>query len=213
MAQRNTLKALPLMHRPKTVGSRTRRMWHAPPLPREVGFEERLGTRWAVWVGGVALALGALLLVRYSIEQGLLGPGMRVALGALLARPLIAAGEWLRRSETKIEIEAIPSAHIPGVLTAAGTVAAFGTVYAAHALYGFIGPSAAFTLLGAVGVAAMLAAGLARTGHGRPRARRVVPGADAGFDHDAQSLAAGGVPRHRRRDGLCARLRSKAGIG
>ena len=46
--------------------------------------------------------------------------------------------------------------YIPGVLTAAGTIAAFATIYAAHALYAFIGPLPAFLLLGATGLAAML---------------------------------------------------------
>ena len=43
---------------------------------------------------------------------------------------------------------------------AAGTVSAFGTVYAAYALYQFIGAPAAFVLLGIIGVATMLAAAL-----------------------------------------------------
>jgi uncharacterized membrane protein len=46
-----------------------------------MGFEERLGTQWTVWVGGVALALGGFFLVRYSIEQ-VGSAGMRVLLGA-----------------------------------------------------------------------------------------------------------------------------------
>ena len=37
----------------------------AAPAPAGTSLEERLGTRWAVWVGGLALALGGLLLVRY----------------------------------------------------------------------------------------------------------------------------------------------------
>lgn len=131
----------------------------APPQSG-AGLEEQLGTRWAVWVGGVALALGGILLVRYSIEQGLFGPGVRIACGALLAATLVAMGDWFRRTETSIGIDAIPSAHIPGVLTAAGTMTAFGTIYAAHALYGFVGPTLAFILLGAVGIATMLAAAL-----------------------------------------------------
>jgi uncharacterized membrane protein len=102
----------------------------APAQPRP-GLEEALGTRWAVWVGGVALALGGLFLVRYSIEQGLLGPGARIAAGALFALALIAAGEWMRRREIASPFEAIPSAHVPGALTAAGTSTAFATVYAA----------------------------------------------------------------------------------
>ena len=53
----------------------------SPPSQPEMGFEERLGTQWTVWVGGVALALGGFFLVRYSIEQGWFGPGMRIFLG------------------------------------------------------------------------------------------------------------------------------------
>jgi uncharacterized membrane protein len=130
------------------------------PAGPKTSLEERLGTRWAVWVGGLALGLGGLLLVRYSIEQGFFGPGARIVMGALFAAGLIAAGEWFRRTERALPIETIPSAHIPSVLTAAGTVAAFGTIYAAHALYEFIGPALTFILLGAVGIGTMLAAAL-----------------------------------------------------
>ena len=130
------------------------------PVAATATLEERLGTRWAVWVGGLALALGGVLLVRYSIEQGVFGPGVRVALGAVFSLALVAAGEWFRRSERSSPVEAIPAAHIPGILTAAGTVSAFGTVYAAHALYQFIGPAAAFIVLGAIAIATMLAAAL-----------------------------------------------------
>ncbi|MFN0219206.1 MAG: DUF2339 domain-containing protein [Hyphomicrobium sp.] len=131
-----------------------------PPTPAAESLEERLGARWAVWAGGAALALGGLLLVRYSIEAGLLGPAFRVTFGALLAAALISAGEWMRRGEISLRIDTLPQAHIPSVLTAAGTIVAFGTIYAAHALYGFLGPTAAFVLLGATGVIAMLAAAL-----------------------------------------------------
>lgn len=132
----------------------------SPQGPASGSFEERLGTLWAVWAGGIALAFGGLFLVRYSIEAGLIGPGVRVALGAVLAAALIAGGEWMRRNDVTLPIDAIPQAHIPSVLTAAGTVVAFGTIYAAHALYGFIGPAMAFVLLGATGIATMLASAL-----------------------------------------------------
>jgi uncharacterized membrane protein len=132
------------------------------PAPTAAGptLEERLGTRWAVWVGGLALALGGVLLVRYSIEQGVFGPGVRIALGILFSLALIAGGAWFRRAERGSPIASIPAAHIPSILTAAGTISAFGTVYAAHALYQFIGPGAAFVLLGAIGIATMLGAAL-----------------------------------------------------
>ena len=56
----------------------------APAKPK-IGWEERFGTQWSVWLGGIALALGGFFLVRYSIEQGWFGPAARVALGAILA--------------------------------------------------------------------------------------------------------------------------------
>jgi uncharacterized membrane protein len=131
----------------------------AKPVERKASLEERLGAKWTVWVGGLSLALGGIFLVRYSIEAGLLGPGARVFFGALFSALLIGAGEWFRRNQGPVAF-GIPSAHIPSVLTAAGTVAAFATVYSAHALYGFIGPALAFILLGVIGVACILAAAL-----------------------------------------------------
>jgi uncharacterized membrane protein len=129
----------------------------APAAPA-MSFEERLGTQWAVWVGGIAVALGGVFLVRYSIEQGLLGPGVRVTLGALLAIALIVAGEWARRTEKLAGISGLPTAHIPSILTAAGTMIAFADVYAAYALYDFLAPGTAFILLGLVALATLAAA-------------------------------------------------------
>ncbi|GGK34709.1 DUF2339 domain-containing protein [Salinarimonas ramus] len=128
------------------------------PIAARQGLEERFGTRWAVWIGGLALALGGVFLVRASIEAGLLGPGARVLLGALFAAALIAGGEVLRRRTAPIP--AFGSAYAPGALTAAGATTAFAVVYAAFALYGFIGPALAFVLLGAIALATMLAAAL-----------------------------------------------------
>ncbi len=130
----------------------------AAPPPEPIGFEERFGTRWVVWVGGIALALGGIFLVRYSIEQGLIGPAVRVMLGALLAFVLIVAGEWQRRSERLWGLPGLPSANIPSILTAAGTTVAYATVYAAYALYDFLPPGAAFILLGIVALLTLAAA-------------------------------------------------------
>lgn len=130
----------------------------ATPKAAGPGFEERFGTRWTVWVGGLALALGGIFLVRYSIEQGLLGPGVRIALGLLLAAALVAGGEWARRKENLSGVAGLPSAHIPGILTAAGTTVAYATAYAAYALYDFLVPGVAFVLLGFIALATLAAA-------------------------------------------------------
>jgi uncharacterized membrane protein len=130
----------------------------APAPQPGPGFEERIGTRWVVWVGGLTLALGGFFLVRYSIEQGLLGPGVRVLLGGLFALALLAAGEWTRRKEDLAAIQPLPIPNIPAILTAAGTAVAFATVYAAYALYGFLVPATAFILLGLVALGTLAAA-------------------------------------------------------
>lgn len=130
------------------------------PMPARpsVSLEERFGTQWVVWAGGIALALGGFFLVRYSIEQGWFGPGARVVLAAVVAAALIGAGEWTRRREIKTGLAGLPKAHIPSVLTAAGMAIAYADVYAAYALYDFIGPGIAFVLLGLVALGTLAAA-------------------------------------------------------
>ena len=53
---------------------------------------------WMVLLGGVCLVFAGVFLVRYSIENGLLGPFARISLGLLFGAGLIVAGEKLRRS-------------------------------------------------------------------------------------------------------------------
>ncbi|MER8375590.1 DUF2339 domain-containing protein [Mesorhizobium sp. M1406] len=131
----------------------------APPkAARQSDVETALGTRWAVWVGGIALALGGLFLIRYTIEAGIFGPGVRLTMAAVLGLVLVAGGEFIRRTGFKVPAQGVAGAYIPAILTAAGAFILFGTVYAAHGIYGFIGPALAFTLLGAIGVATIAAA-------------------------------------------------------
>lgn len=110
-------------------------------------LENMLGARWAVWAGGLALALGGVFLVRYSIESGLLGPGVRLTLAALFGLALIAVGELIRRKALPKAEALYANAMVPGILTAAGAVSLFGAIYAAHGIYDFIGPTLAFILL------------------------------------------------------------------
>ena len=123
--------------------------------PPKESLESTIGARWAVWVGGIALALGGIFMVKYSIESGLLSPGVRLALAALFGLALIAAGEVIRRRTAPVLNSAFQNAMIPGVLTAAGVVALFGSTYAAHAIYEFIGPATAFILLALISLATL----------------------------------------------------------
>lgn len=130
----------------------------AAKAARQSDVETALGTRWAVWVGGIALALGGLFLIRYTIEAGIFGPGVRLAMAGVLGLVLVAGGEFIRRTGFKVPVQGAAGAYIPAILTAAGAFILFGTVYAAHGIYGFLGPALAFTLLGVIGVATIAAA-------------------------------------------------------
>jgi uncharacterized membrane protein len=127
----------------------------AATLPPRESFENRLGARWAVWAGGIALALGGIFLVKYSIESGLLSPAVRLALAGIFGLLLWAAGEAIRRKAVPSVTAAYSNAMIPGVLTAAGSLTLFGVVYAAYGIYEYIGPATAFITLGLVAFATL----------------------------------------------------------
>ena len=122
---------------------------------RNESLESTIGARWAVWVGGIALAFGGIFMVKYSIESGLLSPGVRLVLAALFGLVLVAAGEVIRRRSAPVLADDFQNAMIPGVLTAAGVVALFGSTYAAYGIYGFIGPASAFVLLALISLATL----------------------------------------------------------
>ncbi len=130
----------------------------APETPsRSVSMEQAFGTKWLVWIGGIALALGGIFMVRYSIEAGLVGPGVRIAMGAAFAACLGVVGEFARRRDLTASLAGVPSAYIPGVITAAAILTAFATVYTAYAIYGFLPSLIAFALLAACAFAALSA--------------------------------------------------------
>ncbi len=121
------------------------------------GLEQSLTSRWLVWLGGITLALGGVFLVRYSIEQGWLGPTVRILLGLLFGAALILGGEALRRRPLQQAIAAVGPNYVPPALTAAGLSIAYVSVYAAFALYDLVLPLTAFVCLAAL---AALAIGL-----------------------------------------------------
>jgi uncharacterized membrane protein len=125
----------------------------APSVRPRESLESRIGARWAVWVGGIALALGGVFMVKYSIEAGLLSPAVRLSLAALFGLVLIAGGEVIRRRAQPIIADAFQNAMIPGVLTAAGAITLFGVTYVSYGFYGYFGPATAFALLGLVAFA------------------------------------------------------------
>ncbi|MFO1034978.1 MAG: DUF2339 domain-containing protein [Hyphomicrobiales bacterium] len=122
------------------------------PIPAKPGkdVENALASRWLVWVGGVAVALGGLLFVKYAHDNGLIPPVLRVIIGLAFAAALVASGEGaLRRGGN------LAAGYIPAALSAAGLCIAFGVFYASYALYELINPTTAFVFLAATGLGAI----------------------------------------------------------
>ncbi len=121
-----------------------------PPKPIR-DMEQALASRWFVWIGGVAIAVGGLLFVKYAYDNGLISPTLQIILGLMIAAVLVAAGEFLRRRDPA----AAPDNYVPAALSAAGIATAFAAIYAAYALYQLVGPTTAFAGLALVGLGAM----------------------------------------------------------
>ena len=129
--------------------------------PKRRSFEEEIGARWAVWVGGLTLGLGAIFLLRFAAEAGVFTPAMRVTMTVFMGLISLGAGEFLRRKDNsffkdKLKIENVEhTAYIPGVLTGVGIFALFGAIYSAYALYDLIPAIAAFIGMAFVSFAAL----------------------------------------------------------
>jgi len=145
---------------------RAARAASAAPPPRrrtaagsaQQGLEQSLTSRWLVWLGGLAIALGGGFLVKYSIDEGLLSPTVRVLLAAAVGVALIVAGEVLRRRPIERALSALQPSQVPPALTAGGLATLFASIYAAYSLYDLVAPLPAFALLAAVaGLAVALA--------------------------------------------------------
>jgi hypothetical protein len=130
--------------------------------PVKAGWEQRLGARAFLWIGAITLALAAVFLVRYSIEEGYLSPEVRVILAALFGFVLIGAAEKMRARDERVA----------QALAAAGVASLYGALFAAVALYEMIskvaaGGSAAALTAFAIGLSlrhGMLVASLAFVG-------------------------------------------------
>lgn len=109
------------------------------PTPWEVGLDH-LKVNWMVWLGGLCVALSGIFLVRYSIEQGLLGPTARVVSGVLLGLALHGVALWLARRQGEVHSAL-------AALAGAGSVTIYAAFLAALRLYDLIPINLGFALL------------------------------------------------------------------
>jgi uncharacterized membrane protein len=97
-------------------------------------IERQIGTRIAIWLGAVALALSGGFLVKYSFDQGLIGPATRVALGLAFGVGLLGVAEWMYRRSTGVAQG----------LAAAGIAVLYTSLLAGVRLYDLISPTVGF---------------------------------------------------------------------
>ncbi|HYI64507.1 MAG TPA: DUF2339 domain-containing protein [Allosphingosinicella sp.] len=114
-------------------------------------FERLVAGRLLIWLGGVALVLAAVFLIRYSIEIGLMTPAARMIAAALFGFALLGAGEYARSGKLLAE-----DPRIAQVLVGAGVAVLYATAYGSHILYALIDTGGAAAAMVAVTAAALV---------------------------------------------------------
>jgi uncharacterized membrane protein len=121
-----------------------------PPAPprRGLDLEQRIGARWATWVGIVAILFAVALFLKWAFDNAYLGPAARVGLGLVAGLVMLGGGLLLHRRRD------VP--YLSEGLAGGGLGVLYLSLFAAHVLYGLVGPTIAFaamftvTLLGTV---------------------------------------------------------------
>jgi len=112
-------------------------------------FERWVAGRLLVWLGGIALVLAAIFLIRYSIEMGLMTPAARMTGAGIFGLVLLAAAEIAR-------IRFRDDQRIAQALAGAGIATLYAVPYGSHALYHLIGSGTASAAMVAVTAAALI---------------------------------------------------------
>jgi hypothetical protein len=119
-----------------------------PPKPA-INWEQFMGVKGFAWMGGLALFLGVAFFVKYSFDNNLVPPQLRMAIGFLTGLGLLVGGVVMSRKN-------FPA--LSQTLCATGVVILYAVTFACHALYNFFGAVPAFLLMALITTAAFLLA-------------------------------------------------------
>lgn len=108
----------------------------------------RLRDQWMIWLGGLSVGLSGIFMVRYSIDQGLLGPMARVLLSILAGLILHGAAEWGRR-------RSIAQFQALAALAGGASIILYAALAASLNLYDLFPPTFVFIALIAVSLGTM----------------------------------------------------------
>ncbi|MEO0440903.1 MAG: DUF2339 domain-containing protein [Pseudomonadota bacterium] len=118
-------------------------------------FEELIGGKLPIWIGGIALIFAGFFLVRFSIETGLFGPAARCITATLFGLLLIGLSEFGYRIPRFGQIFR-DDARIGHSLAGAGIAVLYATLYMASELYGLLGLTSALAGVVAVTILAFV---------------------------------------------------------
>jgi uncharacterized membrane protein len=107
------------------------------PKPPRVDWERWVGVRGAAALGACVLVIAGLYFFKYSIDQGLISPPMRVVLGALVGIAGVVASQWTLRRNYAI---------LANWLGGAGVAILYTAFWAAHS-YDVLGTPASYGLM------------------------------------------------------------------
>ena len=119
-----------------------------PPAKAKAPFdwESLVGVKLFSWLAGIFLVMGAVTFLGYSIQQGWLGPPIRMAIGLLTGVTLLVACELKAARRYATTANALDGAAI-AIL--------FSTFYAAHALWKLLPVTGSFLALALVAALAV----------------------------------------------------------
>jgi uncharacterized membrane protein len=112
-------------------------------------LESVVGGSWFAWAGIITITFGIAFALKFAFESELIGPPVRVLLGALGGGALLFVGERLRRKGLR---------QYAYILSGGGVLILYLSIYAAFAFYGLIGQFPAFVLMAGVTALAVLLA-------------------------------------------------------
>jgi uncharacterized membrane protein len=121
------------------------------PVVAKIDWEQFVGVKGFAWIGGLALFLGVVFFVKYSFDNNLVPPELRVAIGFLIGLGLLVGGVMMSRKD-------FPA--LSQTLCGTGVVILYSVTFACRSIYhfDFFGPIPTFLLMALITTTAFLLA-------------------------------------------------------